>query len=113
MVRALDKADSMLTLSRALQFREPFTILPFTQVPAMCSVISLCSRNSSIIPRRQSPSMCWRWGSLLVVSLSNWSTLGYRAASWNGLSASVRTATPLSTFRHSVTKDLRVAQCFC
>jgi len=30
MVRALDKADAMLTLSSALQYREPFTILPFT-----------------------------------------------------------------------------------
>jgi len=27
MVRALDKADAMLTLSSALQHREPFTIL--------------------------------------------------------------------------------------
>jgi len=27
MVRALDKADAMLTLSSALQYQEPFTIL--------------------------------------------------------------------------------------
>ena len=42
MVRALDKADSTLTLSSALQYREPCTILPFYTVFNVISQAVTC-----------------------------------------------------------------------
>jgi len=45
MVRALDKADAMLTLSSAVWNRRPFTILPFYSTYIRC----IC--NNSVIYR--------------------------------------------------------------
>jgi len=50
MVRAVDKADAMLTLSSALQYREPFTIL--TNITAFyVKILNFCIT----YPAKQSP----------------------------------------------------------